>query len=293
DHLAAGWRLAAEATGSAAQDRSTAVAPDSEPLQHQVDPQPTPDTSGKALLAALTCSHPLQPFSRRYFEPGRDLRLFTYAHEWRALYPASTPAEGAASPASLVPERPPRLSKPSFDGPISLQTLGRFLRHPLRTFYSQRLALHLEVAAETNANDEPFDFDGLQRWGLRAAILQQVERQLVARPAIASETCLQQAVDRLARAGELPLAPFDVDWREDLQAQFVAALQRYRNLLAEYPNAIPIRALSLSADSLLLEDSLSGLRANDQGERLQLHLQPSELIKKDKLSWYHLVSHWP
>ncbi|MEA3644260.1 MAG: exodeoxyribonuclease V subunit gamma, partial [Lamprobacter sp.] len=269
DHLAAGWRLAPEAA------------------------EPGADTSGQALLAALTRSHPLQPFSRRYFEPGRDPGLFTYASEWRALYPASTPVEGAASPVPLFPERPPRLSKPTFDGPINLQTLGRFLRHPLRTFYSQRLALHLEVAAETDANDEPFDFDGLQRWGLRAAILQQVERQLVAQPGIASERCLQQAVDRLARAGDLPLAPFDVDWRENLQAQFATPLQRYRALLAEYPNAIPIRALSLSADDLLLEDSLTGLRANAQGERLQLRLQPSELIKHNQLSWYHLVSHWP
>ncbi|MBK1620761.1 exodeoxyribonuclease V subunit gamma [Lamprobacter modestohalophilus] len=269
DHLQAGWRLAPEAVEAAS------------------------DPSGQALLAALTRSHPLQPFSRRYFEPQRDPRLFTYANEWRRLYPDSTPADDAASQVPLFPERPPTLSAPTFDGTITLQTLGRFLRHPLRTFYSQRLALQLNVDAEIDANDEPFDLDGLQRWGLRAAILQRVERQLVAQPGIASETCLQQAVGRLARAGELPLAPFDVDWREDLQAQFATPLQRYRELLAEYPTAVPIRALSLSAGDLLLEDSLIGLRANEQGERLQLRLQPSELIKNGNLRWYHLVSHWP
>ncbi|MBK5941229.1 exodeoxyribonuclease V subunit gamma [Halochromatium roseum] len=277
DHLQAGWRLAPEAAGAAS------------------------DTSGQALLAALTRSHPLQPFSRRYFEPGRDPRLFTYADEWRRLYADATAADGAdvtaatdaAAPAPLFPERPPRLSPPTFDGPISLQRLGRFLRHPLRTFYTQRLALHLEREAETALDEEPFDLDALQRWGLRDAILQRVERQLVAQPGIASETCLQQAVDRLARAGELPLAPFDAHWRDDLRAQFATALQRYRALLAAYPTAVPIRALSLSAGDLLLEDSLTGLRANAQGERLQLRLQASELIKKDQLSWSHLVTHWP
>ena len=277
DHLAAGWRRAPEATTSPAEHSD-------QPAQ-QGDQPSAPDTSGKALLAALTTSHPLQPFSRRYFEPERDPQLFTYAGEWRTLYPATVSAGSQ--------ERPPTLSPPTFDGPINLLALGRFLRHPLRTFYAQRLALYLDTAAETDADEEPFDLNGLLRWGLREAIVQAVERQLVAQPAIDSAVCLQHAVDRLARAGELPLTPFDIDWRLELQAQLAAPLQRYRDLRTDYPRSLPISALSLSADDLVLEDSLSGLRANPQGERLQLRLQPSELIKKGKLSESHLVSHWP
>ncbi len=317
DHLAAGWRLAPGAAPPPAERSAKPAQPGgAKPLQQPSGPPAAPNTSGKALLAALTTRHPLQPFSRRYFEPERAPRLFTYASEWRSLYPApesetqpepplpldreQRQASQALQPPadrtprlSVFPERPPQLPPPTFDGPINLPMLGRLLRHPLRTFYTQRLALHLDAAAETDADDEPFDLDGLQRWGLREAIVQSVERQLVAKPAVATEDCLQRAVDRLARAGELPLAPFDVDWRSDLQTQLSAPLRRYRDLLAEYPTPLPIGALSLSTADLVLEDSLSGLRANAQGERLQLRLQPSELIKKGKLSWYHLVSHWP
>ncbi|HCL77497.1 MAG TPA: exodeoxyribonuclease V subunit gamma, partial [Pseudomonas sp.] len=64
DHLAAGWRL---------------------------------DNDGD-LLKALTTEHPLQPFSRRYFEGAGA--LFSYAHEWARLHqPAALPSAAAALPA--------------------------------------------------------------------------------------------------------------------------------------------------------------------------------------------------
>lgn len=281
DHLAAGWRLA------------TTVAPPDRPEGEAR----AVDTSGQALVAALTTEHPLQPFSRRYFEPGRPAGLFTYAHEWRALH--GTPAtDGAVSRAAAAPpaagrEPPPRLSPPTFDGPISLDALGRFLRHPVRTFYTQRLQVKLERDTERNEDAEPFDIDKLGGWGLRDQVIAAVERQLVENPDRASADCLDAAITRLSRAGHLPMPPFGAAWVEQLTTELTAPLARYRTLVAAHPERLPNQGVRFEHDGLVLEDRLSGLRAAADGQRLCLTLQASELVKDDRLKWYHLVRPWP
>src|SRR5690606_28991604 len=64
---------------------------------------------GGDVLAQRTTEHPLQPFSRRYFEAdpatsdtqqderlAEGTRLFTYAKEWRAAHDDNAPAAGMA-----------------------------------------------------------------------------------------------------------------------------------------------------------------------------------------------------
>ncbi|WP_462321437.1 exodeoxyribonuclease V subunit gamma [Halochromatium sp.] len=267
DHLAAGWRLAPHC---AAADCS-------------VD-----DHAGQALVAALTTEHPLQPFSLRYFqspaESDRDPRLFTYASEWRAMH-----RDLDQQPS----ESPPDLGPPSLDGPIALGALGGFLRYPVKTFYRQRLALYLDHEAEQRDDEEPFDLDGLGSWGLREALLLGIQQRLMAEPTLATDDCLQAAIARLARAGHLPMPPFDAAWVEQLGDHLKRPLARFRALSAEHPIALPVQPLRLEVDGLLLQDSLTGLCADTAGNRLRLILQPSQMIKDNKLKWYHLVRHWP
>src|SRR5690606_24296560 len=92
DHLASGWRLA----GREADD--------------------------EALLEALTCEHPLQPFNAAYFRPGST--LFSYAGEWLALH---QDAAEETAPVSLEPLK--------IEQPIELETLQDFLRNPVRQFH--------------------------------------------------------------------------------------------------------------------------------------------------------------
>ncbi|MBK5931540.1 exodeoxyribonuclease V subunit gamma [Halochromatium salexigens] len=279
DHLAAGWPLAAAANASVAAD---------------------------ALVTALTTEHPLQPFSRRYFEPGRDPRLFTYAHEWRALHRAA-PSPGAVSdsrpttettsaPASRPApkrEQPPSLPPPSIDGPIQLATLGHFLRHPVRTFYTQRLQASLEREVEQSEDVEPFAIDALSGWRLRQQVIDAVALQWVQTPERTLDEGLERAIGRLARTGQLPLKPFDAPWVEQLTAALTAPLARYQALLAAHPQSLPNQVVHLEQAGLVLEDRLTGLRAAADGERLRLTLQASELVKDQRLKWYHLVRRWP
>ncbi len=306
DHLAAGWQLAA-AADEAANAHATANA--AKQRHAGATNAGAADTSGQALVTALTAAHPLQPFSRRYFEPGRDPRLFTYAHEWRALHRATAePAEptdpaaasqsttSASTPTSRPApkrEQPPRLPPPRFDGPIPLATLGRFLRYPVRTFYTQRLQAALEREVAQSEDVEPFAIDALSGWGLRQQVIDAVARQWVQTPERTLEDSLERAIGGLARAGQLPLKPFDAPWVEQLTAELTAPLARYQQLLAAHPQSLPNQRVHLEQEGLVLEDRLTGLRAAADGERLRLTLQASELVKDRRLKWYHLVRPWP
>jgi len=307
DHIQAGWRLALPAAATAASNAASADARDAAgagasaaagagtsasasagaaaPAAATAAAK-AGDDLGEALLDALTTTHPLQPFSRRYFEPQRDpQRLFTYAQEWHALH----------APSARLPERrAPQLAPPQFDAPVSLTSLGGFLRRPLQTFYRQRLAVWLGQDAETLDEAEPFHIAGLDRWSLHDQAINAISLQLAAQPEIASERCLETAIGRLGRAGNLPLPPFDANWREQLTGSLRDPLERYRQLLAAYPQQLPTCPVLVEAAGLRLEDGLSGLRADADGQHLLLRLQASELLDKQQtLKWYHLVHHWP
>ncbi|EIC19900.1 exodeoxyribonuclease V subunit gamma [Thiorhodovibrio frisius] len=253
------------------------------------------DGEGASLLAALTTEHPLQPFSRQYFAPDRPAGLFTHAKEWSLLSAASEPQQQA----------PPVLAPPVFDAPIGCTDLGRFLRHPLKTFYSRRLGVYLGQNAEQSEDEEPFNFDALGRWGLDDAILRDVSASLAVVGAHTSRAGdpLGDAIRRRARAGELPLPPFDRAWRDQLSERLQQPVERYRALLLEYPEQpgnAGVRAgtpLRLALDDLILEDTAdaftSPIRINASGERLRLILQASRLYDGDTVKWHGLIQHWP
>ncbi|MGS0756061.1 hypothetical protein ACVBEH_16270 [Roseateles sp. GG27B] len=81
---------------------------------------------GEAVLAPRTTEHPLQPFSRRYFELDQlgqpaGAGLFTHAREWRVAH--LEPAESASSTAAAAAAAP-------FDGnpdvPLTVAVLAGF-----------------------------------------------------------------------------------------------------------------------------------------------------------------------
>jgi exodeoxyribonuclease V gamma subunit len=98
---------------------------------------------GGDVLAQRTTEHPLQPFSRRYFEEdaarseaqqdGRLAtggRLFTYAKEWRAAHDDDSPASTMATFIEFQPD--PNV-------PLTIASLTSFLRSPVRSFFRSRL----------------------------------------------------------------------------------------------------------------------------------------------------------
>lgn len=175
--------------------------------------------------------HPLQPFSRRYFD-GLDPRLFSYASEYAAALnvaarlapqmlrqhaddeeevsansgsqPPFLVGNGGARPASAVP------------AVVTLAELQRFLRHPGR-FWLQGLGIELPGAQKEVADLEPLLPEPSGERRLRAHLLNLSWRQMAngAPTGLTFEHALAHArASGLWPSGELGAIACDGLWQE-------------------------------------------------------------------------------
>ncbi len=229
------------------------------------------------LLDALTTEHPLQPFSRRYFDPGSP--LFSYAGEWRALH------EGAGERQLDTPLEPVE-----GEVPIDLLTLQRFLRNPAEHFFAVRLKVYLAEQEEETGDDELFSLNGLDSYQLGQWLLQQA----VSGPQDSWLKRLEQAGQRLAARGELPLAGFGELARSRLLEPLTGQLQRYAALLERWDQALeqPL-PLAVEVPGMALQDWLSGLRHGSEPCALaRVVLTPGRLVKDKSPRWRSLLGDW-
>ncbi|RUR32093.1 exodeoxyribonuclease V subunit gamma [Vreelandella andesensis] len=238
--------------------------------------------NGTPLLEALTTEHPLQPFSRAYFNDTQNNgRLFTYAHEWRDVH---APRTSQATQATLVaPENTPTS--------LTLGQLGSFLREPARTFFNTRLGVYFEQEALAELDDEPFALDGLQNWQLQDRLIA-AQRHAIdnGEPRIEA---LHDALERFQGQGVLAMGAFGERMRNDLAEPMEALFTAYEDALAAWPHAQDApSAVHLEHNGITLEDWLGELRQDDDGHRCRLLLLSSSLIKKGKYQWHHLLRHW-
>jgi exodeoxyribonuclease V gamma subunit len=135
---------------------------------------------GKEAVTSRTTQHPLQPFSRRYFETGSS--LMTYAREWRAAHEAQELATADAADSTDGSDRLPiggdqevikslAAFLPDPNLPLTLSQLTTFLRNPVKVFFRQRLLVRFEEDEDENADDECFTVDGLQEYLLVQELL--------------------------------------------------------------------------------------------------------------------------
>jgi exodeoxyribonuclease V gamma subunit len=113
--------------------------------------------SGEAAARACVVEHPLQAFSRRYFD-GSDAKLFSYA----AAY-ATPSRRDAAPPPFLARPLPPAAPSPR----LTLEALRAALRNPARRLLRDHLGIRLEAGEGALEETEPFDLDGLALAALR------------------------------------------------------------------------------------------------------------------------------
>lgn len=235
---------------------------------------------GDALLAHLTVEHRLQPFNPDYFpaDPAAS-RLFTYAGEWRIA--DDRPAPDATLPAVAR------------DEPLTIRELAAFLRDPVKSFFRQRLRVDFEQDDPVSEDQEPFDLDGLQKWGLWNELIAAQAEAIHA--GAAPEEALEAGLERIARRGELPARAFALIKRDELAAPMADLFARYAAGLAEWPQPMEgdaeIRHNS-AATGLKLDDRLHDLRLNDDELRGRVVLEPSDVVKDGKYRRHNLVKHW-
>jgi exodeoxyribonuclease V gamma subunit len=248
DYLAAGWRPRDSVESASCQ---LTVA----------------EETGTELLDHLTCLYPLQPFSKAYFLPGRDMRLFTYAHEWREiLNPQTTMAADILLPRDLLAYQ--------IEGALQLNDLIRFMKNPVQVFFNRRLKVYFNQINVTADDQEPFALDQLAPFNLGAQLL---AAGLAAETGKCQEAVHEEA-ERLRRTGSLPLNGFGELAAAALAEPVLRMIQYHHNLVNQWPNVAVAMEIRLpiqnqhtvennSALSVLyLEDWLDRLRRADSGQ---------------------------
>ncbi len=240
---------------------------------------------GAGVVAARTTEHPLQPFSRRYFEPGAA--LFTHAREWRAAH--DRPATPAAAPAGPAPGPTPD-TEPAR---LVLADLAAFVKNPVQAWFRHRLQVQFPREDAATEDDEPFGDDGLERWSLGDAVLRAALRALQSAATDDADAAVEDAVARLRRAGTLPLAG-PGQWAHD---RWVATLAPAVAAWQAAVKGAPLRAAPLALhlappEAPVLDDALADLRDAPDGPRW-VALQAGRLLTdRGHLRGDRLVGPW-
>lgn len=233
----------------------------------------TPAQADTDLLASLTTVHPLQPFARVLFEAQEG--LFTYAREWEGVHaPAPQRPQSTAAP---LPWDPP-------EEPLDTDTLGDFLKDPVRFFFSHRLRVRFDQDPDVAEDQEPFALDGLGHW---QAVSHLVGAALHPPPGPDTpqevmEVRLEQALAAWRRAGHLPLGGMGSYVAEQVCTSARDLVLRYQALVQAHGRILDTpRRLRLQWQDLALEDWLPPLREDGDGNRLCLRHEPGRLRTRD------------
>jgi len=227
------------------------------------------------LLAQRTTVHPLQPFSRRYFEG--DAALFTYAREWRQAHGGVVENGNGTGPMSFEP----------LTEPLNLQQLARFLKNPVKAFFRTRLDVVFDEL-QTQDDDEVFALDGLDHHGLLS--------NLIDDPQAAVNEGIKAAVERRARqlqgSGALPLRALGSRVAQGLEQEALPLLRSWSELALAYPQAVDKRVLIVEHEDLRLNDWLDGLRTGGKSQ-IWMQLSASRLSDgKEQVRAEKLIDAW-
>jgi exodeoxyribonuclease V gamma subunit len=243
---------------------------------------------GAGSAERLTTVHPLQPFSRVYFEEGSDLH--TYAKEWRAAQ--DTAPAGAVCDSESLAQKPSRSetapAEPSFvwlpplesaqgTPVITLAQLTRFLRQPVGAFFRERLQVHLEGERSELHDEELFGLGGLDLYQLLVHQIQHVPTDLS--PESLPEHA-RRVVRRLRLAGALPLAGVGQLKAGELITQLETLLGAALHERAAFPLPVPRVLIDVAHPHVQLQDALSGVLTGPQageGGALLLSLRANAL----------------
>ncbi|MCV2359703.1 exodeoxyribonuclease V subunit gamma [Paucibacter sp. TC2R-5] len=236
----------------------------------------------KDVLQRLSTEHPLQPFSRRYFEatqPG----LFTHAREWRDAHVQLQTADG------LEPA-PPADERAESPSPLNVSSLAAFLKNPVKAFFKQRLLVQFDSQALAAEDDEAFAVAGLLEYSMLRNLLDELLVGLNTEQDLPERVAAYTA--RLRRAGNLPMAEQGLRVERKLVATLTPMLQAWLALQTLYPLAAPKDLLRFPFDATeeatedgaaVFEDWLADVRCQELGgQRVWIELTSSRLCLNEK-----------
>lgn len=224
---------------------------------------------GNDCVDSRTTFHPLQPFSRKYFEPDSGLR--TYASEWRAAHSVQLDEQLTLGATQDDWKQGDLFSTRAQDSlpTLTIQQLVTFLRNPVKAFFRQRLSVVFDHQQEQDFDDEPFGIDHLERYYF-------VQELLADCPADLDADSIGSFVDsRLAqmrRAGRLPPRVLGELVQDDLEQVLKMILGSLVIEKSRCGIEAPRCSVRTSHDGVVLEDWLHHLHepgAEIQGEEVE------------------------
>lgn len=159
------------------------------------------DDSGQRLLRHITCLHSRMPFDAANFQPASPQQ--SYARQW---LPAASGKGQAHTPFISTPLAAMESHSTQADGnELDIDTLQRFWRHPVRSFFLSRLKVNFWQQIDDQPDNEPFTLDALQRY--------QLDQQLL--NALIEGQDINKLYQRYRGSGQLPFAAFgDLLWQQ-------------------------------------------------------------------------------
>lgn len=224
---------------------------------------------GAEVVTARTTVHPLQPFSRRYFEQGSP--LYTHAREWHGAHAAQD--DIAVDTSLAFPPMPPYEPDPLV--PLTMAQLAQFMRHPVQVFFRQRLNVVFQDADAEPEDEESFGLDALEQHQVLSNLIDEVLTDVGARSAPHESTTdypqpevlkaqLAARMARLRRSGRLPMGAMGQWTQDELEATLLPMLSAWQQELARHPRTAIRQPLRAQAEGVVVQDWLDHLRLTDE-----------------------------
>ena len=219
---------------------------------------------GPEAVAARTTQHPLQPFSRRYFEVGSGLH--THSREWRELHTETPWVAGHLGQGRVDPPDP--------GVAVDWRRLLAFFRNPARAYCRERLGVFFDQNPDDTPDTELFDMDPLShhRW-----LQDLVDHWPPPQQGLALPTRLAQDLKRLQRAGALPMGAHGEQVRLALQAELEGMARAWQGLGDAWPDA-PTRVPTRFAHGALTMQGWLAPVCQNAGERVWVGLTAGRVL---------------
>lgn len=243
-----------------------------------------PAAGYESVREQISVEHPLQAFSRRYFN-GYDQALFSYSQELAKLSRRSSEQRSGIS--AFLSEPLPPVDESWLT--LTPQQLVSFFEHPVKFLLRRRLGLQLQLDEQILEDQEPFTLDGLQRYRLRQYML---EWQLAA---FDSEQAARLAhAQALLPHGQVGVQWFHQEW--EALRPFTVRVQRLLHAERREPLAIDAEFGGVRVQGLLDTLTTAGVIGYRPAtikpkDRLRLWLQ-HVLLNAVQPQGIPTVSHW-
>ena len=228
-------------------------------------------------LERMTTEHPLQPFSRRYFEKNG---LLTYAKEWRVAHSSLD----AKIDSDTLPQYELEL-----DFKLKIEELARFVKHPAKYFFRKRLGVIFTDDESSGEDDEPFGFNGLEEYTLVDSLLDDVG----APEAIDQVSIrLRQKAERLSREGALPIGLIGQEWQDRLVDELIPIRKEWLKLRAQYPMPAEKLPVLFLHDGIRLDDWFDKIYSNGKDTAWLTQIASKVTTSKGEARGEKLIEGW-